>query len=522
MPTPMADAPIPKATVRGDLSPRIDATPADPPPGATAVPLYALFSIRQVVVATIVAGPIAGCWLLARNFRRLRRPVAGWLGVAFGVALTIGSVWLAVYVPSARYLSFGALAAILGLARATQNDDLDSHRSRGGPTASWGAAVVHSVASLAVTVALVVVGAIGYEWLATPPKVEVGPGEIYYADGATEAEARAVGEYLMKVGYLGHEASVKLYRERDRVVAAFVVQDSAFADVEVHAWFLDLSDELSTTALSGSPVDIVLADEYLTPKLRLAWETRTRRVAVGSGEVWFRDVTESEAREVGRLLAEHGALDGRVTVTRTDTRANSALAEALGARSTENVPGGGGGFRVWRGGHPGRIVVEFSEATRDVRSSHRFASPISTRVFAGAPVDIRVVDGSETKHELAWESRPSDPIAIGHHRVNYRNGVLDSEARAVAAVLQPLLATLDEPTEVGVLRDGDGKPLVEFAADAFEAPAAKLALHRYAEAVSIRAFAGAPLDFVLIDGDDAVVVRLAWEMRPANKPAAKR
>jgi len=69
----------------------------------------------------------------------------------------------------------------------------------------------------------------------TTARVVVGDSEVRYTDGATRAEAQAVGDGLVELGYLGagRRASIQVMLDHDRHVVELVVQDRAFSDDQI-------------------------------------------------------------------------------------------------------------------------------------------------------------------------------------------------------------------------------------------------------------------------------------------------
>ncbi len=58
-----------------------------------------LFSVGQITLATFLGMPIAGCLLLARNYRELGNGGAAWQSLAAGIASTILLLLIAFWLP---------------------------------------------------------------------------------------------------------------------------------------------------------------------------------------------------------------------------------------------------------------------------------------------------------------------------------------------------------------------------------------------------------------------------------------
>ena len=110
-----------------------------------------LYSVAQIIVATFVGAPIAGCLLLAHNFRALGQAKAAWHSLIWGVASTsilfVGAVWLPENFPNAA-LPAGYYFAMRQVAIHFQGTSISNHLFAGGKKCSWAATVGTGVACL--------------------------------------------------------------------------------------------------------------------------------------------------------------------------------------------------------------------------------------------------------------------------------------------------------------------------------------------------------------------------------------
>ncbi len=383
----MSIDPVPTAVVRGKLPPFEHAS-GPLPEGVTVIPTYPMYSSGQVALATFLGGPVGGSWLIAQNFKRMRQPGHA-MTLILGIVGTALLLAAAVALPAfPRWTSLALVGLMSAIARGTQGDAYRRHLELGGPRASsWTAAGVGLI-SLVVLAAVLIGGAVGFEYLRANPKVDFGHDhEVYYAEGTTREEAQAVGDELVRNGYFAAAgpATVQVEHAADRHVVSFVVQAYVFSDDASQDAFYEMTDKLSKAAFHGEPLDLQLTDEYLTPKVVLRWDSRPQRIDLGGGsDIWFQHgATEAEARAVSAILVEGGYFLGKpgsVMVTR-----NGRLVV---------------GFYV-RGG------IWDDKASRD--GYHKWASELSP-AFAGAPVDVWLLatDGTP-KGKLLWEDRPRDP-----------------------------------------------------------------------------------------------------------------
>ena len=98
-------------------------------------------------------------------------------------------------------------------------------------------------------------------------KLEVNAGEVYYKEGASEADAQKLGDFLNEIGYFnGEEKSVQLQKKGDRFIFRAVVQDEYVDDPEIASAFEIIGAQISTMVFDGAPVDVHLTDEYLETK----------------------------------------------------------------------------------------------------------------------------------------------------------------------------------------------------------------------------------------------------------------
>lgn len=98
-------------------------------------------------------------------------------------------------------------------------------------------------------------------------KLEVSSSEVYFKDGASEPEAKKLGEFLKKQGYFdsSKKATVQLVKDKDDYVVKMVVdekeinKDKAF--YQRYFWFVQ--DLISKEVFNGKKTKIVMADKGL-------------------------------------------------------------------------------------------------------------------------------------------------------------------------------------------------------------------------------------------------------------------
>ena len=267
----MSEPPVPTAIVKSGAPPI--AAPASPPPdGATVVPTYALYSRGQIGLVTFLTGPVAGGWMIAQNWKRLGEPrkyrnvLVGSIAVT---GLLLAAAFLVPSLPSST-LPLAGLCAIFGLA-AQQRYAFDDHVARGGPRASHGRAAAVGAISLVALLAVVFGGGVAVFYIDEAPEITVGPGTVRYSAGATEADARAVGQELVAEGYLDHPASVGVRRQGLHHIVELVVVDSAYHDSKLVPVFREMARRISGNVFHGDPVDLWLCDDEWSPRTKLDW-----------------------------------------------------------------------------------------------------------------------------------------------------------------------------------------------------------------------------------------------------------
>jgi hypothetical protein len=364
--------------------------PPDLPAGVTVIPTYPMYSPGQIAGATFLGGPLGGAWLLSRNYQRLGEPGKARTALGLGVVATIVLFTLAFAIP--KLSSIGLLPVFLmwGIAKALQDNAYHRHLSLHGPRgSSWRTAGV-GLASLAVCMGILFGIAIAYgDWfgLGEPERVMVGKSEVIYADGATQAEAQAVGDALVKLDYFPKDEkwTVEVLRDHGRHVVAFVTQDYVFNDDRAQLSFHGFAEDLSRGAFANQPVDIWLTDDSFEPHRKLSWTERPRQLDFGDGHTveYFHGGQEAEAKAVGHVLEQADYFEVGQPATVSVTRAGT----------TPIV---------------GFIVADFVFDDDERKTAfHAYANALSKDAFGGRPVDLWLEDGTRLPRvKLTWQTRP--------------------------------------------------------------------------------------------------------------------
>ncbi|MBN1947035.1 MAG: hypothetical protein JW797_15275 [Bradymonadales bacterium] len=152
----------------------------------------------------------------------------------------------------------------------------------------------------------------------SPPgeRVEFGPEEIFYREGATESDALRLGDYLRQIGTFdgNSEKTAVLSGDSEGYTVQFIVRQEAFEDQALlTATFEMLADRISANVFEGKPVTVELCDGQLEVRQSLQGSgVRWLDPGVGFNEVFLRGqatVPQGEAlaayfRQIGLFTDE--------------------------------------------------------------------------------------------------------------------------------------------------------------------------------------------------------------------------
>jgi hypothetical protein len=181
------------------------------PPAATDV---SLFTRKAITVAAGLGGPLAGVYLIARNFRSLGNADASRSTIALGAILTFLFLTAVAFIPEPAMdriprsvlplAEGGVFYLVVG---AYQQKEIESHLKAGGKKGSWRVIVAASVLSLILSMAflLVVYVSVPHEdttFKGTPYTFASTGCTIYHDAGSIqEPDLKAVGALLEEAGY---------------------------------------------------------------------------------------------------------------------------------------------------------------------------------------------------------------------------------------------------------------------------------------------------------------------------------
>jgi hypothetical protein len=139
-------------------------------------------------------------------------------------------------------------------------------------------------------------------------KVSIGKNEVFYkGDGATEPDAKKLGDFLKKAGYFSDSTakSVQLTKQNNAYVVRFVVDKDKvdFNDKAMMNEFWILQSQIGEGAFGGAKTKIILADTKLKDIHPIE---DLQKVTAGNLQIYLRgnDVTEEQAKKVASLINE--------------------------------------------------------------------------------------------------------------------------------------------------------------------------------------------------------------------------
>jgi hypothetical protein len=261
-----------------------DASPLDFSPADDSAeprrPYARLYSPRAVAGAALLGGWLAGCLLLASNYRRRKRRVAAWLLALIGILGAFSilvALWKYADVPprlgAVLYLGpiflaqlVGAALLLGGVAKLLQGRTFAAHLKEGGKRAPFGGVAAMCLLCSGLLFLLQAFLTYPVTWDGTGRGLEFAPNqELYYTEGVTREEALRLGQKLREIGAFddrGDRKTVILSKKDDLFVVRVFLREGAWMDEEVLAYFHELRGLLSKEVFADAPVEIVLCDQF--------------------------------------------------------------------------------------------------------------------------------------------------------------------------------------------------------------------------------------------------------------------
>jgi hypothetical protein len=199
--------------------------------------------------------------------------------------------------------------------------------------------------------------------------------ELYYRD-VSEEDAQRLGQALKDVGYFtgGGRKTVQISRQDNRYVLALVVKHGTWDMPDMADSMRLLGLQLSARVFNGEPVEVRLCDERMREKKSVKLDETLGKLLIfraavqGAEEIFYRGVTEAEARTLGNFLMQKQYFGGQGARTVLLTR------DADGMKVTLVVAGG-----TWNN----------AEADQDFRM---LGGQMRRELFGNAATEVRLAD----------------------------------------------------------------------------------------------------------------------------------
>jgi hypothetical protein len=203
-----------------------------------------VFTEKATAVASAIGGPLAGTYLIAKNFRafgkekaaRLTLMIGGGFTVALFTTLALLPVSIGEKIPNHVVPLIYGLAGYL-VVKSLQQQDIEACLRAGGRKGSWqmivGTSIVALVLSLGYFFALVLATPSPQQiFEGTPYKFEATGSTIYY-DKATisEADIQFVGSLLERMGYFSksNPRPARLRKEDAKYTIEILVEEQKWS-----------------------------------------------------------------------------------------------------------------------------------------------------------------------------------------------------------------------------------------------------------------------------------------------------
>ena len=111
---------------------------------------------------------------------------------------------------------------------------------------------------------LTVLLAVGLACTGYGTKLEYNGGELYYTDNVTEADAKKLGDYLVKSGFFGgKKVTVQLDKAGATYQFRMVVMPEKQNDEPTMLLMKAFAGEISEEVFGGAPVELHICDDQL-------------------------------------------------------------------------------------------------------------------------------------------------------------------------------------------------------------------------------------------------------------------
>ena len=243
----------------------------DPPAAPTAAPTspaptYKLYSPGQICLAALLGSPLGGAVLLYKDFKRLGEATRARNALLAGFGITAALMALAWVLPDAAGRPLPGIFAVAywQLAKGQIGPRFQAHQAaRGAKESGWAAAGVGLLVMVGVLAAIAPI--VLFTSAGEDPHVEF-PGDqvVHFEQGATEADARQLGEALRELGFFNGKSGKDVYLEKvaDGLAVSFILSDGAWDKPEIVAGFTAVREALEAGAFKGRHLTVRLCDDW--------------------------------------------------------------------------------------------------------------------------------------------------------------------------------------------------------------------------------------------------------------------
>ncbi len=160
--------------------------------------------------------------------------------------------------------------------------------------------------------------------------IEGTKGEVYYKDGASQADARKLGDFLKSDGFFTNEraASVQVSKDGDSYVIRFVyTKDYYEKHPALDDFFKNYDETMSRELFGGKPINIMLTDKYFkayksfpfeksalesngNPQEEVFSKADYSHEAVGDVNFYWKDISDDESKVITDYIVKNGSFSG--------------------------------------------------------------------------------------------------------------------------------------------------------------------------------------------------------------------
>ena len=154
-------------------------------------------------------------------------------------------------------------------------------------------------------------------------------GEVYYKDGATESDARKLGNLFKKDGFFGNQkvASVQVVKKNSSYAVRFVYDKAYYEKIPwLDDFFKTYTVRMSQELFDSKRVDIALKDKYFKEFKKIPYDEATAKApaapkeetfksnytheTVGDVNFYWKDIGNVESKTIVDYISRNGAFSG--------------------------------------------------------------------------------------------------------------------------------------------------------------------------------------------------------------------